>query len=192
MLAFKPLGPGTWKAFQALFGARGACGGCWCMYWRLAPKQFAAQKGEGNRSAMKALVDAGAEPGIIAFDGDEPVGWCAVAPRADYPALARSRVMRPVDDRPVWSVACLFVHRAHRKRGVATALLSAAVDFARDRGANILEGYPVEPKDGHIPPAFAWTGIPQAFSRAGFEEVARRSPRRPLMRRTLRDKVAEE
>ncbi len=152
------------------------------MIWRLAPKQFKQQKGEGNRRAMKRIVGSGEVPGILAFDGGKPVGWCALAPRSHYPALARSRVMKPVDNFPVWSVACLFVHRGYRKQGVATELLKAAAKQAKRQGAGILEGYPVEPKIGAIPPAFAWTGIPKAFERAGFHEVARRSPTRPIMR----------
>jgi GNAT superfamily N-acetyltransferase len=176
-----------WADFVLLFGPRGACGGCWCMLWRLSRKQFEAGKGTGNKRAMKALVASGEVPGILAYRGVEPVGWCAVAPRDRYPALERSRVLKPVDGRPCWSVGCLFVHRAHRKRGVQTALLRAAVKFAGSKGASIVEGYPVEPKaDKDLPAAFAWTGIPKAFERAGFVEVARRSPTRPIMRFEIR------
>ncbi len=166
-----------------LFGERGACGGCWCMFWRLSRKQYEQQKGGGNRSAMKALVASGEVPGILAFHNKRAVGWCSIAPREAYPALTRSRILRPVDDRPCWSVACLFINRIFRKKGVATQLLRAAVEFARSQGAKIVEGYPVEPKsDKPIPPAFAWTGIPKSFARAGFTEVTRRSPARPIMR----------
>ncbi|MBN2070562.1 MAG: GNAT family N-acetyltransferase [Candidatus Krumholzibacteriota bacterium] len=182
-LSFNPLTPERWNDFTALFGERGACGGCWCMLWRLPPKQFRAGKGEGNRLAMKALVDAGEVPGILAFDGDRPVGWCAISPRESYCALERSRILSPVDDRPCWSVTCFFIEKSYRKKGVSTELLKAAIEYARSRGAKIVEGYPVEPSSGkEIPPAFAWTGIPAAFIRAGFTEVARRSPARPVMR----------
>ncbi len=152
------------------------------MLWRLTNKQFSAQKGAGNRGAMKKLVATGTVPGILAFDGPQPVGWCALAPRDDYPALTRSRVMKPVDDQPCWSVSCLFVRRDYRKKGVATFLLKAATEHATAQGAQILEGYPVEPREKDIPPAFAWTGIPKAFEAAGFKEVARRSATRPIMR----------
>ena len=155
------------------------------MLWRIAPRQFKTQKGEGNRSAMKQLVTSGTVPGVLAFDGPEPVGWCALAPRKDYPALERSRVMKPVDDKPCWSVSCLFIRRDYRKKGVATELLKTVVEHAREQGAQILEGYPSEPGEKNIPPAFAWTGIPKAFERAGFSEVARRSPTRPIMRINL-------
>jgi len=185
-LSFKPLILDLWSDFEALFGERGACGGCWCMLWRLPKKQFEAQKGDGNRQAMRAIVESGEAPGILAYHGTKPVGWCAVAPRTAYSALSRSRVLKKVDDRDCWSVACLFIEKSHRKKGVATELLRAAGNYARSQGAQLLEGYPVEPKSGKdIPPAFAWTGIPSAFTRAGFKEVLRRSPTRPIMRKEL-------
>ena len=153
------------------------------MLWRLPRKQFESQKGAGNRKAMKALVDAGETTGLLAYADGQAVGWCALAPRERYPALARSRVLKPLDDQPCWSVSCLFVHRAYRNRGVSVELLRAGARHACGHGAGILEGYPVEPKDGKaIPPAFAWTGIPGAYESAGFSEVARGSPTRPIMR----------
>lgn len=187
-LRFAPLTPECWPDFEGLFGERGACGGCWCMFWRLSRKQFEAGKGTKNQRAMKKLVETGAQPGILAFHGDKAVGWCALAPREDYPALTRSRVLAPVDDKPVWSVACFFVRKDYRGQGVATRLLKAARKHVREHGGRILEGYPVLPTKGPIAPAFAWTGIPSAFERAGFREVARRSPTRPIMRATLRPK----
>lgn len=185
-LSLKPLTSECWDAFTELFGERGACGGCWCMLWRLPPKQFERQKGEGNRRAMKAIVDAGEMPGILAYDRTKAVGWCAVAPRERYGYLARSRILKPVDERPCWSVACLFIHKAFRKQGVSSALLGAAAEFAQSRGARVVEGYPTEPKAGkRLPAAFAWTGLASAFLQAGFQEVARRAPTRPIMRKEL-------
>ena len=182
-LSFQPLTPDRWRDFEALFGERGACGGCWCMLWRLPPKQFAAQKGEGNRRAMQAIVEAGEVPGILAYDAARAVGWCALGPRERYGYLARSRILKPVDDRPCWSIACLFIDKAFRRKGVSRRLLQAAARFAQSQGALVLEGYPTEPRPGqNLPPAFAWTGLAAAFLRAGFKEVARRSPTRPIMR----------
>jgi GNAT superfamily N-acetyltransferase len=181
-LHFHPLTPDRWDAFEALFGERGACGGCWCMFWRRGRSEFNRGKGAGNRRAMRMLVTSGAEPGILAFAGDEPIGWCAVAPREDYPALGRSRVLKAVDDTPVWSVSCLFVARGYRKRGVSVALLKAVVEFVRARGGKVVEGYPVEPKSPDMPAAFAWTGLASAFLRAGFREHRRGSETRPIMR----------
>jgi GNAT superfamily N-acetyltransferase len=182
MLAIRPLTPARWKDLEALFGERGACGGCWCMFWRRPRSVFERQKGKGNRQALRKLVQKGEPPGLIAYEGRTPIGWCAVAPRADYPALARSRILQPVDDEPVWSVSCLFVARPYRKRGVSTRLLEAAADYACRRGGRIVEGYPVEPR-GPVADAFVWTGLASAFRRAGFKEVARRSKTRPIMRR---------
>ena len=177
-----------WSDFEQLFGGNGACGGCWCMLWRLPRKQFDAQKGEANQRAMKALVASGEVPGLLGYLDDCPVGWCSVAPREKYLFLSRSRVFKPIDDQPCWSVSCLFVHRAYRKRGVATQLLRAAIDYVQGKDVRFLEAYPVEPKgDKLIPPAFAWTGIPKAYEAAGFSEVARRLPTRPIMRFDFND-----
>ncbi len=156
------------------------------MFWRLPRKQFESQKGEMNRLAMKAIVDSGEVPGILGYDGAKAVGWCSVAPRGSFPALARSRILKPVDDEPCWSVSCLFIDKRYRKKGVSTELLKEACRYAKSRGAELIEGYPVQPVPGEkIPPAFAWTGISSAFAAAGFEEVARRSPKRPIMRMKL-------
>ena len=156
------------------------------MYWRLARKQFESQKGEQNKLSMHTIVESGEVPGILAFHEKRAIGWCAIAPRSKYPALARSRILKPVDDRECWSVACLFIEKAYRKQGVSTLLLQAASAYAGSQGAKLVEGYPVEPKaEQDIPAAFAWTGIPKAFIRAGFKEVARRSPTRPIMRLEL-------
>ncbi|GMV97276.1 MAG: hypothetical protein AMXMBFR83_16340 [Phycisphaerae bacterium] len=183
-LAFHPLTPERWADLERLFGQRGACGGCWCMFWRLARTEFQRRKGPGNRRALKALVESGRVPGILAYQGTEPVGWCAVAPRSEYPALSRSRVLKPVDDAPVWSISCLFVDRRWRRRGISVALLEAAVEHVRRRGGTLVEGYPVEPRQNRMPDVFAWTGLSSAFRKAGFSECARRSPTRPIMRRT--------
>ena len=186
-LSFQPLTTDQWDDFVSLFGERGACGGCWCMLWRLSRKQFESQKGDGNKRAMQAIVDSGEVPGILAYHNTKAIGWCAIAPRSSFPALARSRILQPIDDSPCWSVACLFVDRSYRKKGVSAELLRAAAEYAKSQGAELVEGYPVEPKsEKDIPPAFAWTGIPKAFVRAGFREVARRSPTRPIMRLKLR------
>jgi len=152
------------------------------MYWRLTRSQYEEQHGELNRLNMKALVDTGNIPGILAYTGAEPVGWCSVAPREEFSTLARSRVLKPVDEQPVWSVVCFFVARTHRRKGLTVELLKAAVDFARSNGARIVEGYPVEPKEGKAPDVFVYTGLSSAFKQAGFIEVLRRSETRPIMR----------
>jgi GNAT superfamily N-acetyltransferase len=152
------------------------------MFLRLPRKQFDAGKGAGNKRALKRLVSTGREPGLIAYLKREPIGWCALAPRQDYVALERSRILKPVDDQPVWSVSCLFIKKGYRRRGLSTLLLRAALEFAAKHGARIVEGYPVEPSMEKMPDPFLWHGIPSAFLRAGFREVERRSRTRPIMR----------
>jgi GNAT superfamily N-acetyltransferase len=171
---------------ERLFGERGACGGCWCMVWRLERRAWESGKGERNKLAFKKLVTDNARPGVVAYLGRDPIGWCAIAPRRAYSHLARSRVLAPVDDQAVWSVSCLFVARPYRRAGVSIRLLSAAAEMAFARGARIVEGYPQQPTMAKTPDAFVWTGLPAAFRRAGFREVARRSKTRPIMRRTSR------
>jgi GNAT superfamily N-acetyltransferase len=184
-LDIQPVTPARWDDLETLFGARGACGGCWCMVWRLPRREFERGKGAGNRAALAQLVASGAEPGLLAYHAGPPIGWCAVAPRDAYPALDRSRLFKPVDDTPVWSISCLFVARPFRRRGVTVLLLRAAVAHAGQQGARVVEGYPVEPRSPEAPPVFAWTGIASAFTAAGFVEVARRSETRPIMRRSV-------
>ncbi len=184
-LQFRPLTAARWPDLERLFGPNGACGGCWCMFWRQTRAGYRAGKGERNRRALRALVRSGRVPGVLAYAGGEPVGWCAVEPREAYSALSRSRTLAPVDDRPVWSVPCFFVARTWRGRGVVAALLEAAARHARRRGGRILEAYPVDPR-GEMADAWMYTGAASTFRRAGFEEVARRSRTRPIVRRRLR------
>ena len=184
-LMIRPLTPSRWRDFERLFGKNGACAGCWCMWWRLATVKWRAQKGKGNRKAMRSLISDGQTPGLLAYADGQPVGWCAVAPRASYVRLASSRVLKPVDDQPVWSVSCFFVARGYRRRGVTAQLLEAAAEFAQRHGACLLEGYPVEPKREQ-PDVFVFTGLASTFRKTGFKEVARRSPTRPIFRRALK------
>ncbi len=155
------------------------------MWWRETRSEFRARQGERNRRAFRRIVAAGGVPGILAYSGREPVGWCAVEPRSSYPVLARSRILGPLDDRPAWAITCFFVARGWRDRGVTAALIEAAAAHARRRGARLLEAYPREARG---PTADAWmsTGAASTFRRAGFAEATRRSPTRPVMRRVLR------
>ncbi|UCF62781.1 MAG: GNAT family N-acetyltransferase, partial [bacterium] len=121
-------------------------------------------------------------PGILAYVGDVPAGWCAVGPRQDFFSLANSRILKPVDDQPVWSIVCFFIDKKYRNLGLSTLLIQEATRFVEGRGGQIVEAYPVEPKKDHMPAVFAWTGFSKAFIRAGFREVARRSETRPIMR----------
>jgi GNAT superfamily N-acetyltransferase len=156
------------------------------MYWIRKRSVFDKQKGAGNKRALKKKVSDGEDLGLIAYAGREPVGWCALGPRERYSVLARSRILKPVDELPVWSVVCFFVVKSFRRSGVTVELLRAAARHARKRGARILEGYPVEPKKNPMPDVFAWTGLAAAFRKAGFKEVLRRSDTRPIMRYRIR------
>jgi len=184
-LEFHPLIPERWRDFTRLFGKRGAYGGCWCMWWRSTRREFEARQGAGNRRAMKRLVDSGHVPGIIGYDDEMPVAWCSVAPREEFSSLERSRVMKRLDDTPVWSLVCCFVAKSHRRQGVIHELVRAAVDHAARHGATVVEAYPTAPRGKRLPPVSSFMGVPEVFARAGFVECARPSAARRIMRRTI-------
>ena len=180
-LSFKPLKRNLWTDLEELFGPRGACGGCWCMFWKLRGKAYEEARGYETRQMHKSIVDSGVATGLLAYLHGDVVGWVAVEPRSAYPRLAHSRVLQPVDEQPVWSVPCFFVARKYRKMGITIELLKAAVDHVRHQGGTIVEGYPVETRQAK-PAPFIYTGTASAFLQAGFQEVARRSPTRPIFR----------
>lgn len=179
---FKELTIDSWKDFERLFGERGACGGCWCMYWRLRNKDFENQKGSGNKNSMKKLVKNKEQIGIIMYLDNEPIGWCSVAPRNNFIRLENSRILKPIDDELVWSIVCFFIDKGYRRKGYSVKMLKEVIKITKEKGAKILEGYPNDPKSDNMPAAFAWTGISSAFVNAGFKEEARRSETRPIMR----------
>ena len=187
-LEFYPLTVKRWTDFEKLFGKSGACGGCWCMWWRLKRSEFERQKGEENRKAIKRIVDSGEVPGILAYANGQPVAWCSVAPREAYPTLERSRILKRVDEKPVWSIVCFFTAKPFRGKGITLKLLRAAIKCVDKHGGKIVEGYPVEPKGRRMSDAFAYTGLASTFRKAGFVEVARRSERRPIMRYIIKEK----
>ncbi len=177
--------PATWAGFTAVMGENGGCGGCWCMLWRQSKAEMDAGMGAGNRAAMKAIFAGGEGPGLVAYHNTHAVGWIHVAPRSEFPRLDNSRVLKPIDDLPVWSVACFLVDKAYRRSGLSARLLNAGCDYARERGAAVIEGYPIDTPKKSYPGLYAWTGFLGTFREAGFREVARRSPTRPIMRRDL-------
>lgn len=182
-LTFYPVTGERWPDMVKLFGERGACAGCWCMWWRGTRAAFESNKGTGNKKRMQRLIDSGVVPGILAYLDKEPIGWCSVGPRETFDALDRSRVLKRIDNEPVWSIVCFFVAKPHRREGISARLLKEAVRYARSQGARIVEGYPVEP-GGAYPDAFAYTGFASTFLNAGFTEAARRSSKRSIMRRS--------
>lgn len=182
-LEVQPATPERWADLQAVFGEHGAYGGCWCMWWRLTRSEFQRNLGVGNRSALKAIVDAGEVPGLLAYaEGGRPIAWVSVGPRESFPVLGRSRTLRPVDAQPVWSIVCFFVAMPFRKQGYMHRLIAAAVEYAAGHGARIVEAYPVEPGQGGLRSYDGYTGVASAFRRLGFVEVARRAQRQPIMR----------
>jgi predicted GNAT family acetyltransferase len=168
--------PGDWVVIEALFGDKGACGGCWCMYWRvpIGGKTWQGRSNDRNRKDFKKLVTSGRVFGCLAFCGNEPVGWCCIGPRADFPRLARVKALATEWTDRTWSITCFYIPSKWRGRGVATRLVEHAVIVARKHGATELEGYPVAPAKGgesKIPAAFAWTGVTPLFERRQFVKI---------------------
>ena len=152
------------------------------MYWRKPRAEWDKGTKEINRAEIKAIVDSGRIPGLLAYVDGVPAGWVSVAPRSEFPTLNRSRVLFPVDDQPVWSIVCFFVHRKFRRAGLMRPLIDAAVDYARSKGAEIVEAYPTEP-GRKVASMNIYLGVASTFLEAGFVEVARRSPNHPVMRK---------
>lgn len=180
----RPLTPKTWAGLEELFGRPGGSivRGCWCMYYRRSGKQAAATD---NKRELGSLVEAGTRPGLVGYLDDVPVGWISLGPREDYAKLVRSPIMKPVDEKQVWSIVCTFVDKVYRGTGLQGKLLRAGIDFARENGVRLLEAYPVDkPVRSHDD--FMFFGSRSMYETAGFREVARRSPTRLVMRRGLR------
>ena len=181
-LAIVPLAPVRWPAVEDLFRDSSICQRCWCMYFRTGAPYRRLSPDE-NRAAFRKVVRKGPPPGLLAFDGELAVGWCQLTPRAALPQLAREWRLKTIDDEPVWCISCFYVRKSHRRSGVCTALVEAALDAARRAGAPALEAYPF---DRDVSPSSTSTGFASTFARAGFETVAKHIPARPIMRHPLR------
>lgn len=174
-----PLTPARWNDLLTVFGPQGAYSGCWCMYWRIGRKEFAANGNSGNRDALCRIVTNRTVPGLLYYVGETPIAWCSVAPRGDYASLARSPLLRAVDDRDVWSIVCFYVVRSYRHRGIFAELVRQAVGYARSAGAVAVEAYPdLSAQTG----AAAFMGIDAVYRKLGFREIAKRKPHRPILR----------
>lgn len=182
-LAVHPLTPARWPDLETLFGPNGASGGCWCMWWRWPRSRMAREKGEPARAAFRERVGTDPPPGLLAYVEDVPIGWVQVTPAAELNGLTRSRILKPIDDLPVWAVSCFFITRTARRQRVADRLIEAAKAFAAEWRAPALEAYPLDDTTEKIP--FLFTGRASTFLRHGFVEVARRSPKRPILRASL-------
>ena len=152
------------------------------MWWRISRREFKKLQGDGNRLAMKAIVESGEVPGILSYRGGSPVGWCSVAPREKYKSLERSPVLKMQDDKVVWSVVCFFVAKSVRGQGVAEELIRGAVEYVKRQGGKVVEAYPTLPGGGALAPASIYMGVPAIFESAGFVECARPSRRKAIMR----------
>ncbi len=180
-----PLTSERWPDLEAVFGPNGATSGCWCIWFRQTNAGYERDRGEPNRQALRAIVESGAVPGLLAYVDGVPAAWVAVEPRDRYPRLARSRVTKPVDEQEAWAIPCFLTHRGFRGLGLQARLLEAAAAWAAGHGARLLEGYPVEPPRDRVDDAAGFHGFASTFAACGFEEVARRTPTRPIMRRPL-------
>jgi len=172
----RPLRRDDWPVIEALFGPNGACGGCWCMWWRvpMGGKTWEAAQGSPNRHAFKQLIESGSASGVLAFDDGTPVGWCAVGPRSEFPRVERSKALAREWDEATWSLNCLYVPARQRGRGIAKALVAAAVDHARAQGASEIEAYPQALRPGERQAgAFVWTGVPGLFEPLGFRPLGK-------------------
>jgi Acetyltransferase (GNAT) family len=182
-LKIRPLAPELWPALEDLFGSKGACSGCWCMYWRIGAA-YRKRPGDKNKIAFQEIVKDGPPPGLIAFDGDLAVGWCQLTPRAELPWLDRTWRLKRVDDLPVWSLSCFYIRIGYRRKGVTAALIDAALKAAKHAKAPALEAYPL---DASKTPSASSTGFATSFARAGFKTVACHTAPRPIMRHDLKN-----
>jgi GNAT superfamily N-acetyltransferase len=182
-MTFEPLTKNNWDKFVQLFGMKGACGNCWCMFYRLKPKEFKEGKqNDGNKNAMKEIVWKGQAAGFMAFYNNEPAAWCAFAPREDFIKLENSRVHKRIDDKAVWSIPCTFIAKKFRRQGISVALLKGVIDYAKEKGIKIIEAYPTIPTQEKLPDSFAWIGLYKSFEKAGFKIVNQTSKYRPMVR----------
>ncbi len=182
-MTFEPLSKKNWLLFTELFGERGACGNCWCMYFRLPKSEFVAGKAdEGNKNKMKELVWAGVPTGVLGIYEGKAIAWCAFAPREDYLKLEKSRVHKRIDSKPVWSVTCFFIEKQFRRMGVSVAMLNGLIKYAGEQKINIIEAYPTVPTQDILPDSFAWIGLYKSFEKAGFQIVDYTSKSRPMVR----------
>ena len=182
-LTFEPLTKDNWGKFLQLFGNKGACGNCWCMYYRLKKQDYQEGKqDDGNKNAMKEIVWDNRPAGILGFYDGQPIAWCAFAPREDFQKLEKSRVHKRIDDQPVWSIPCFFIDKAFRRHGVCVELLKGVINYARKEGIKIIEAYPTTPTQEKLPDSFVWIGLYKSFERAGFAIVDQTSKNRPMVR----------
>lgn len=180
-LTIHALTPDLWPALEDLFGQKGACQGCWCMYWRIGAA-YRRRSASENKCDFQNIVKMGPPPGLLAFAGDVAVGWCQLTPRDSLPWLNRYWRLRRIDEVPVWAISCFYIRRGYRRKGVTAALIVAAIEAARRAHAPALEAYPL---DAAKSPSASGTGYVSTFRRLGFKTVVRHTEARPIMRHDL-------
>jgi len=179
----RELGPELWPQLEALFGKHGACGGCWCWWWRLAGvERWDDVKGEVAYERLRHAVQTGRVHGMLAFDGETPVGWCSFEPRASLPRLERSPRFRGTSAEGVWFVGCFFIQRGWRHRGLAEVLLGKAIEVMEREGARAVEAVPKETRGHPQADAFLFTGTYGMFEQLGFHTTMDARGRTTVMR----------
>ena len=188
-ISFEELQPSHWSAIEQLFGKNGACGGCWCQWWRVkrGGRLWEQTKGKRARMMMKKSVTSGTALGILAFDDKTPVGWCSYGPRKEFPRVETVKAYRRDDVADVWCINCFYITRKYRGRGIARGLLGSALAAMKRQKVSLVEAYPVtESRDGKkLAAAFSWTGPMNIFQEVGFREVQRLAQTKPLVRLNL-------
>lgn len=188
-LEIHPLTHGRFADLVALFSSKGCSFArqCWCMDYRISGKP---DRPDGvsatsyKRDRLRALSGLRIAPGLLGYADELPVAWVSLGPRETFARLQNSPIMKPVDDRPVWSIVCFIVHGERRGQGLARDMLGHAVGYAREHGAEAIEGYPID-RPTRSAPQFLWHGAKAMFDDAGFQEIARRKQQRPIMRLEL-------
>jgi GNAT superfamily N-acetyltransferase len=186
----KELSPELWHDFEKLFGSNGACGGCWCMSWRIEKhEKWKDIKGDIAKKRMQEMIATGKARGLLAYVGDEPVGWCSFDRRTEYSRLDRAPSLKCDDAEQVWSIPCFFIKRGYRGKSIGTMLMQQALKSIAGHGGKVAEGYPASPlKNGErTPDAFAWTGTLRMFEKNGFAKADAKSTGKIRMRRSLTD-----
>ncbi len=185
-----PLTPDRWGDFETLFGEKGSACGCWCLWWRIQRSQFMKMSVAERKANMHELVQGGTMPGVLLYEGTQPIGWCAISPKEDLYPLAHSKTILPVDDQPAWAIVCFFVNRAYRQKGLMKVLVRGAIDFSRQHGARIIEAYPSDMQSDKLAGKkltgyHGFMGIASAFRELGFVEVGRVNETQLIMRNTI-------
>jgi len=181
-LKYKPVTIKEWDDFVTLFSEHGVQNGCWCMYWRITRSEFHNDYGNGNKNSLRAIIEAGHVPGILANHDHKPIGWCSVAPRDDFPVLERSHTLKRIDNKPVWSIVCFYISKPYRRKGITSDLIEASIDYVRKQNGKIIEAYPIVPEYSSDPRPELYAGLFTTYKKLGFKVALARSERKPIMR----------